>query len=86
MENNIKEIVAAKINGHYITNNLADIVTAAKTNNINQLLNRDIVNLMTSFNLGANWLDLAKSQTLLWIVNGVPTFKNPLGEKKENGK
>ena len=83
MENNIEEIVAAKINGNYITNNLADIVAAAKTNNINQLLNRDMVNLMASFDLGAHWSNLAKSKTLLWVVDGVPTFKNPLVEENE---
>ena len=80
MENKIEEIVAAQINGNSITNNLADIVAAAKTNNINQLLNRDMVNLMDSFDLGVNWSNLAKSKTLLWVVDGVPTFSNPLGK------
>ena len=73
----IREIVAAKINGSTITNNIQDIITAAKNNTLNEVFEREQIIFMASFDLGKNWKDLSEGKTLFYMVDGKPQYNNP---------
>ena len=71
------EIVAAKINGGTITNNLATILQAAKNNQINEIYNRKQMQLMSACDLGKKWDMLANGATLFIVGDdGIPQWPN----------
>jgi len=68
----MREIVAAKI-GIEITNNIVDIVSAARNNTLTDIYDRRHMQLMASFDLGRHWNVLANGKTLFLIDdNGTP--------------
>ena len=73
----VREIVAAKINGSRITNNMKDIIDAAKTGRVNEIFCRKQMKFMSGCDLGVNWDKLAKGETLFYLVDGKPTFEKP---------
>lgn len=58
------EIVGAKINGNIITNVFSEIVAAAKRGADIEPLSRPHMKMMSSFDLGGNWDNMANGETL----------------------
>lgn len=73
----IREIIAAKINGSTITNNLRYIIEASKNGRLNQLYDRQIISMMAACDFGKNWENLSKSKTLFYMLDGKPQFNKP---------
>jgi hypothetical protein len=73
----IKEIVAAKINGSIITNDLTEIIAAAKCSAVYEFYDRKQMQFMAGCDLGKNWEDLSNSKTLFYLVDGKPAFEKP---------
>jgi len=71
----ITEVVAAKINGSMITNDLNEIVEAAKQGRASAYYDRNQMQFMAACDLGEKWKTLTKSKTLFYIVDGTPMFR-----------
>ena len=72
----MKEIVAAKINGKTITNDIHKIVAASNAGKVNELYDRKQMQFMASFDLGRHWDNLAMGPTLFFIKDdGTPVWQ-----------
>lgn len=80
----MREIVAAKINGRTITNNMRDIITAAKNNTLNSVFDRDQMRFMAACDLGKNWQDLSEGKALFYMVDDKPQFNKPGDNHEKN--
>ena len=73
----IKEIVAARINGSRVTNNFAEIIAAAKRGAVHEFYDRKRMQFMAGCDLGENWETLSNSRTLFYLIDGKPAFEKP---------
>ena len=73
----IKEIVAVKINGSFITNDLAEIIADAKRGAVHEFYDRKRMQFMAGCDLGENWETLSNARTLFYLVDGKPAFEKP---------
>ena len=66
-------IVSLKIDGK-ITNDVKAVQAALKLNLISdiELVKKGVVELMSAFDLGPNWDNLAKARTLFYLKNDEP--------------
>lgn len=75
--NEVREIVGAKINGSTITNDLPKIVEAAKVGRLDEIYDRQHMQLMSDLDLGRNWDLMAIGPTLFFIgEDGSPQWPN----------